>query len=770
MKTHIWLILFLLGILQLSAQQQIRLNGFVYDADSKEMLIGAVVQDSSSGRGTVSNEQGYYSLVVNSAKNLTIKVSYIGYKSLIIRNINNSSSNYPIALHAGVELGEVKVSASKTGNISRSTETSTTRLPMKDVKMLPNLFGEVDIIKAYQLTPGVQGGGEGKSEMYVRGGSPDQNLVMLDDVPLYYVSHFGGFFSVFNADAINDVKLIKGGFPARYGGRLSSVMDVRMKDGNMHKFSGAGSIGLLSAKMMVEGPFVKEKSAVMVSARKNLFSPFILTGTEMKYGFYDLNAKLNYRLSQKDRLFLSFYAGNDHVKVEQASKTQAANTTLRWGNVAFALRYNRVFSGRLFGNLTFAHTVYNYINSFSNELISDTVKQNIDSKLFTSINDIMFKSDFSWQITEKYQLRFGHALVLHTIRPNDEEFTNKINDEFIELSYHFQHTALEGSLYVENEITTKYFGANAGIRLTNFSIAGTHYPFIEPRLSANIPLTASSSVKASFSLSNQFLHLLSYSGTGMPADYWMPSTENVAPSAALQYTIGFVKSILDERFQLTIEAYYKQLDGLIAFKPGTSLIGNLSSWENIVVKDGKGINRGIEVFLQKTEGRSTGWAGITVAKADRTFTSLNKGKTFPFKYDRLLDISLVWNFRLNSKVNISATWTYGSGYPVTLATERYETADGEVFVYDDINSFRMRDYHRLDCAVAFPKQNRWGTREWSVSIFNLYNRKNPFYYFYEYDMPDASPVSGTNSDQSILRLKQMTLFGFFPSVSYNFKF
>lgn len=770
MKTHIWLILFLLANLQLSAQQQIRLNGFVYDADSKEMLIGAVVQDSSSGRGTVTNEQGYYSLAFNSAKNLTIKVSYIGYKSLIIRNINNSSSNYPIALHAGVELGEVKVSASKTGNISRSTETSTTRLPMKDVKMLPNLFGEVDIIKAYQLTPGVQSGGEGKSEMYVRGGSPDQNLVMLDDVPLYYVSHFGGFFSVFNADAINDVKLIKGGFPARYGGRLSSVMDVRMKDGSMHKFSGSGSIGLLSAKMMVEGPLVKEKSAMMVSARKNLFSPFILTGTEMKYGFYDLNAKLNYRLSQNDRVFLSFYAGNDHVKVEQASKTQAANTTLRWGNVAFALRYNRVFSGRLFGNLTFARTLYKYNNSFSNELISDTVKQNIDSKLFTSINDIMFKSDFSWQITEKYQLRFGHALVSHTIRPNDEEFTNKINDEFIERSYHFQHTALEGSLYVENEITTKYFGANVGIRLTNFSIAGTHYPFIEPRLSANIPLTSSSSVKASFSLTNQFLHLLSYSGTGMPADYWMPSTENVAPSAALQYTIGFAKSILDERFQLTIEAYYKQLDGLIAFKPGTSLIGNLSSWENVVVKDGKGINRGIEVFLQKTEGRSTGWAGITVAKADRTFSSLNQGKTFPFKYDRLLDISLVWNFRLNSKVNISATWKYGSGYPVTLATERYETADGEVFVYDDINSFRMRDYHRLDCAVAFPKQNRWGTREWSVSIFNLYNRKNPFYYFYEYDMPDASPVSGTNSDQSILRLKQMTLFGFFPSVSYNFKF
>ncbi len=589
-------------------------------------------------------------------------------------------------------------------------------------------------------------------------------------MPLYYVSHFGGFFSVFNADAINDVKLIKGGFPARDGGRLSSVMDVRMKDGNMHKFSGAGSIGLLSAKMMVEGPLVKEKSAVMVSARKNLFSPFILTGTEMKYGFYDLNAKLNYRLRQKDRVFLSFYAGNDHVKVEQASKTQAANTTLRWGNVAFALRYNRVFSGKLFGNLTFARTLYKYNNSFSNELISDTVKQNIDSKLFTSINDIMFKSDFSWQITEKYQLRFGHALVLHTIRPNDEVFTNKTNDKFIERSYHFQHTALEGSLYVENEINTKYFGANAGIRLTNFSIAGTHYPFIEPRLSANIPLTSSSSVKASFSLTNQFLHLLSYSGTGMPADYWMPSTENVAPSAALQYTIGFAKSILDERFLLTIEAYYKQLDGLIAFKPGTSLIGNLSSWENVVVKDGKGLNRGIEVFLQKTEGRSTGWAGITVAKADRTFPSLNRGKTFPFKYDRLLDISLVWNFRLNSKVNLSATWTYGSGYPVTLATERYETADGEVFVYDDINSFRMRDYHRLDCAVAFPKQNRWGTREWSVSIFNLYNRKNPFYYFYEYDMPDASPVSGTNSDQSILRLKQMTLFGFFPSVSYNFKF
>jgi hypothetical protein len=754
----------------LQAQQAQNIYGFVFDASSKEILIGAVVFDSVSGRGTVSNEFGYYNLMLSGNEPIYIQVSYIGYKkqSFLIRHAD--SSRHDIYMFPGIELGEVKVTADRIPDITRTTETSTIRLPMREVKMLPNLFGEVDIVKAYQLTPGVQSGGEGKSELYVRGGSPDQNLIILDDVPLYYVSHFGGFFSVFNADAINDVKLIKGGFPARYGGRLSSVMDVRMKDGNMNKTTGAGSIGLLSTKLMVEGPLLKDKSSFMVSARKNLLSPFNLANTNLKYNFYDLNAKLNYRLTKKDRLFFSFYAGNDIVQVANDLPQNYAATGVKWGNLALALRYNRVFSEKIFGNLILASTQYRYINRFENKIVSDTITQLLNSELHTRINDLMLKGDFSWQVSSSYLLRFGFTGIHHSITPNDEVFDKSIGDRTVSRAYNFTSTAYENSLYAENEISIPFGGLNVGFRYVHFLFEQQTYHFIEPRFNLNIPLQADLSVKVSYAITNQFLHLLSYSGAGMPADYWMPSTANIKPSQAKQLTAGVAKTFNDGLFQLSIEAYHKRLDGLIAFKPGSSLIGNLSSWENVVVSGGKGLNYGIEFFLQKVQGRSTGWAGFTMARAERQFALLNKGKTFPFKYDRLLDISLVWNFKINPKVNISATWTYGSGYPVTLATERYNTEDGEVFVYDDINSFRMRDFHRLDFAINFPKKTKWGVRAWSLSIFNLYNRKNPFYYYYQREMVDNSPVSGSAPKEGELKLYQRSLFGIFPSISYNFKF
>lgn len=760
----------LLVTISLQAQQAQNIHGFVFDATSKEILIGALVFDSVTGKGTVSNEFGYYNLMLFSNEPIYIQVSYIGYKKQSFKTRHADSSRYDIYMYPGIELGEVKVTADRMPDITRTTETSTIRLPMREVKMLPNLFGEVDIVKAYQLTPGVQSGGEGKSDLYVRGGSPDQNLIILDDVPLYYVSHFGGFFSVFNVDAINDVKLIKGGFPARYGGRLSSVMDIRMKDGNMNKTTGAGSIGLLSTKLMVEGPILKDKSSFMVSARRNLLSPFNLARANMKYNFYDLNAKLNYRLTKKDRLFFSFYAGNDIVQVANDSPQNYAATKVKWGNLALAVRYNRVFSDKIFGNLILASTQYRYINSFENKIVSDTVTQLLNSELHTGINDLMVKGDFSWQVSSSYLLRFGCTGIHHSITPNDEVFDKSIGDRPVFRAYNFTSIAYENSIYAENEISIPFGGLNIGFRYVHFLIDQQTYHFVEPRLNLNIPLQADLSVKVSYAISNQFLHLLSYSGAGMPADYWMPSTANLKPSQAKQLTAGVAKTFNDGLFQLSIEAYHKSLYGLIAFKPGSSLMGNLSSWENVVVSGGKGLNYGVEFFLQKVQGRSTGWAGITMARAERQFAVLNKGKSFPFKYDRLLDISLVWNFKVNPKVNISATWTYGSGYPVTLATERYDTEDGEVFVYDDINSFRMRDYHRLDFAVNFPKKTKWGERAWSLSVFNLYNRKNPFYYYYQREMVDNSPVSGSASKEGALKLYQRTLFGIFPSISYNFKF
>ncbi len=749
------------------------INGFVFDTISKEALIGASVYDVNSGKGVVTNVYGYYSLKIEKPDNTKIEVSFVGYQKQEIDLKGRKDPHVDVYLIPGVSLQEVSITANKPGDFTRNTAIGVVRLPMQDVKLLPNLFGEVDIIKAFQLTPGVQSGGEAKSELYVRGGSPDQNLIILDDVPLYYVAHFGGFFSIFNADAINDVKLTKGGFPARYGGRLSSVLDVRMKEGNMTKFQAQGTVGLLSSKLMLEGPIKNGKSSYMISARKNVLPIFQVWGVDLAYRFYDLNAKLNFHLSAKDRIFVSFYSGSDAVTTKNVSSLTEMKSSTQWGNVAGAIRYNRIFNQKLFANFIISYTKYRYFNNFMNTFSSDTIVKSMKSKLTTGINDMMVKSDFSYQISSDYIIRFGVSGIYHRIFPNDELFALTDKDQSIDKSFSSLSIAYENNTYIENEYTNKYFGLNAGLRLVNFIYGSKKYIFLEPRISINVPMSTDFSIKGSYSISNQFMHMLSYSGAGMPTDYWMPSTSNVKPSRACQYSFGIAKSFFNGQYELSIEAYNKSLVGLVAFKPGASLIGNLSTWENVIVKEGKGQNYGIEIFLQKSKGKSTGWIGLTVSKAERVFDGLNNGKPFPFKYDRLFDASIVWNYEISKKVLISSTWSYGTGYPITLATEHYYAEGQEVFVYDEINSFRMRDYHRLDFAINFPKKTKWGERNWSISVFNLYNRKNPYYYYYDRKFTFVLNSSSGIEPVAVfdnLKLYQKSLFSIFPSVSYSFKF
>lgn len=760
---------------QLQAQTAQIINGFIYDADSKEGLIGAVVYDAFSETGAVTNSYGYYSLFLKTPAQAALQVSFTGYQTSTFAAGSFTVPRFDILLQPGIELSEVTIRSNRPNDISRTTETSIVRLPMRDVKRLPNLFGEVDIIKALQLTPGVQSGGESKSEMYVRGGSPDQNLIILDDVPLYYVAHFGGFLSIFNADAINDVKLIKGGFPARYGGRLSSVLDVRMKEGNESKLQGQGTLGLLSSKLMLEGPLTNKKHSFMVSARKNLVPLFQMFGTGLYYNFYDLNAKINFRLSDKDRLFVSFYNGADRVGSKTKTQLSNINSGINWGNLAGSVRYNRVISSKLFANVSLAYTRYQYQNNFKNEIKDDSTTKKVVNTITTGIADIIVKADLSYQAGPDYLIRFGYSGTYHRISPNDEKFEYTLDGNNNKQDYNSLEQAYEQGIYMEHEIQKRYFGLNAGLRATGMIVKGKTFNFLEPRVNLNIPLVPGLSLKSSYAITNQFMHLLAYSGAGMPADYWMPSSANVQPSRAQQITLGLAKNIAKGTYELSIEGYYKDLDGMIAFKPGASLYGNLGSWENVIVQGGTGQNYGVEVFLQKHQGRSTGWAGVTLSKAERKFTELNDAKPFPFKYDRLLDISLVWNYEVNKKIFISTTWTFGSGYPLTLATEHYFFEGQEVFVYDEINSFRMRDYHRLDFAISFPKTTKWGERNWSISIFNLYNRKNPYYYYYDKKQIGGKTIQGNGgySTEIIydeLKLYQKTLFGIFPSISYSFKF
>ena len=774
-KQIVLLLTFTFLTIDLYGQKDVTLHGFVYDESSGEVLIGASVYDWQSMKGVVTNEYGFYSITLPVKDTLRIIVSFVGYKpdSLLFASpYTNQQKNFYLA--PGIKLREITVKPIR-NNIVVNNETGVIHLKMDMIKTLPNLFGEVDIIKIYQLTPGVQSGGEAKSNLYVRGGSPDQNLILLDDVPLYYVAHFGGFFSIFNPDAINDVKLIKGGFPARYGSRLSSVLDIRMKEGNMKKLSFQGTIGLLSSRLSFEGPIIKKKLSFILSARKNLFPVYQIFGAAISYNFYDLNAKLNYRVSKKDKLLFSFYMGDDIVSEKRKTQATTLKNKIQWGNTLLSFRWNHVYHKKLFSNLTLSNTYYRYKNGFNYSMFTDTTTQEMSNVLLSGINDINLKLDYTWLINTKVNFRYGLNSTYHIFIPNDEDFSQSGNEiETINKKYRERFKALENAFYLENELRTGKINTNIGLRYSLYSIDNKTFNSLEPRVLINYIIRKDLSFKYSFSLMTQYIHLLSYSGTGIPSDYWMPATKNVLPENSLQHTLGMNKTFLDDRYELSLESYYKTQYNLITFKPGTSLLGNLDTWENVIEKNGQGKNYGIELFFQKIQGKTTGWIGITMAKAKRQFEKINEGSYYPFKYDRLLDISFVANYKINKKIIVSATWQYGTGYPITLAVEHYNVLDQDIFIYGKKNSFRMRDYHRLDIAVNFPKKTNWGERNWNISIFNIYNRQNPYYYYY--DRKIKYVTQNNNGGISFvpvydnLKLYQRSLFSIFPTVSYSFIF
>ncbi len=774
-KLIIYIVIIFSGI-SLYGQDKTSISGFIYDKSTGEILIGATIYEKKSKIGTVTNEYGFYSLTTPFHDSLKIYVSFLGYKQLKINLPNNQKKQLDFHLTSGIALDEVTITATKEENIAKRNETGVVRLPMKEIKALPNLFGEVDIVKAYQLTPGVQSGGEAKSNLYVRGGSPDQNLILLDDVPLYYVAHFGGFFSVFNADAVNDVKLIKGGFPARYSSRLSSVLDIRMKEGNMQKLCVQGTVGLLSSKISVEAPIIKNKLSFIVSARKNLLPIFKMMGTGLSYNFYDLNAKLNYRLSTKDKLFFSYYMGDDILSMNEKTDMSNHNSTVKWGNTLLAFRWNHIYNNKLFSNLTFSNTYYRYKNIFEYNTDTDGISKSMNNSLLTGINDLSLKVDFTYLINSKLNFKFGANSIYHTFIPNDKHFSQSGTDIVsINENYSSIANAIENAIYLENELKFNRINTNFGFHYSSYHIGSSNYYSFEPRILINYILREDLSIKYSFSKMNQYVHLLTYSGTGTPSDYWMPTNENVKPENSIQNSLGIAKTFFSNKYEFSIETYHKTLNNLITFIPGESLLGNLDNWENVIEMNGKGLNYGIELFLQKKTGKTTGWVGATVAKAEREFVNVNNGKTYPFKYDRLLDLSIVVNHKLKENIVLSATWTYGTGYPITLAAEHYAINGEDIFVYTEKNSFRMRDYHRLDIAANFNKKTKWGERTWTVSIFNVYNHQNPYYYYYGRELKNQTS-NNTSSGHSFtpgygeLKLYQKSLFSIFPSVSYSFKF
>ncbi|MFP5471937.1 MAG: carboxypeptidase-like regulatory domain-containing protein, partial [Bacteroidia bacterium] len=694
------------------SQNKFNVSGFVEDAETGERLINAYIFNSKSQKGTVSNNYGFYSISLNEGDSVVLIISYVSYQPQKISFVLNENKSYNIKLTSLSTLDEVLVTAEKP--IEKRNEMSVVSIPIKQIEMLPTLGGESDILKAIQLMPGVQSGNEGSTGLYVRGGSPDQNLVLLDDVPLYYVSHLGGLVSTFNTDAINSVKLIKGGFPARYGSRLSSVLDIRMKEGNFKKFQGKAMIGMLATKISVEGPIKKDTTSYIISFRRFMYdlltrpiSKIAFENASLGYHFYDFNAKINHRISDKDRLFFSFYTGDDRVlvKIKENSANEKYKTTsaLAWGNRLGALRWNHIYNSKLFSNATLTYTRYRFTTEFTNEVTDKTT--NKTTLLFNSFNsgisDWNAKIDFDYFISSNVKLTFGGNSIYHIFTPGVQSVKQKGNSvSDVDTTFgDFSLAAWERAAFVESEITfSNRLSANIGLREALYSVNDTNFFSLEPRALLNFLATESLSIKASYTKMQQSVHLLSSSGVGLPTDLWLPATAKVRPSTSIQYALGIAQSIQNGLYELSIETFYKKMNNLIEYKAGADIFTSTSDWQNAVEKNGIGLSYGAEFLLQKKQGNNTGWIGYTLSKTTRQFENLNRGKPFNYRYDRRHDISIVYLRKINENIDFSATWVFGTGNAFTLAIARYNVLSENgvyenIHVYDGINTFRMRPYH-----------------------------------------------------------------------------
>ena len=782
--------------------QKRTISGYVMDAASKETLIGATVFDRNSGKGCATNNYGFYTLTLDQG-GVDLQVSYVGYtqQNKAIDLKENLSINF--LLETNTTLDEVVVEATRATVSARSPQMSVVELPVQQIKSIPTLFGEADVLKAIQLLPGVQNGSEGSAGMYVRGGGPDENLLLLDGVPVYNVNHALGFFSVFNPDALKNVTLYKGSFPAHFGGRLSSVVDIRMKEGDMQKYHGNVSVGLISSKLNFEGPIVKDKLSFNLSFRRTygdlLIKPTLWIASAMNpemsklntgYNFYDLNAKLNWKISDKDRLYLSFYTGDDAInfgvrykdyEVDDAQYNNNMDIKWRWGNKVASLRWNHVMSQKLFMDASVNYTQYRHRlgMDMSEETIYHhegqtlNVKDEFNMAYKSGINDITAKVDFDYTPLPNHEIRFGGNYTYHMFRPEVQSAKmiagNEVEiDTVIGLSNVYAH---ETALYAEDNMTFgDIFRVNAGLHYSTFTVEGKTYQSVQPRLSASVMLASNLSLKAGYAYMTQYVHLLSNSSLSLPTDLWVPVTAKIVPMNAHQVSLGAFYE-LPRLFDISIEGYYKTMNNLLEYKDGASFFGSSDTWENKVCL-GKGWAYGIEFLVQRSFGKTTGWIGYTWAHSKRQFDregmEINGGKVFPAKYDRRHDISITVQHKFSERFDLSGTWVFSSGNCGTLGTQVYEGLMDEWGYIPSINAlernnFRMGNYHRLDLGVNFHRPTKHGVSTWNISVYNVYNHHNPFIVYTNYSWDEA-----TQTEKK--KLMQASLFPILPSVSYSFKF
>lgn len=761
--------------------QKTNISGIVTDKETGERLIGASIYAVYQKSGTTTNEFGYFNISISTDKPAIIVVSYVGYSADTLLAQPGIVLRHDFQLNQKEMLKEVVISADSMNRLENKTEMGVVEIPIQMIKELPAIGGESDVLKAMQLMPGVQSGTEASSGLYVRGGSPDQNLLILDDVPLYYVNHLGGFVSIFNTDALSSIKLTKCGFGARYGNRLSSVIDVRMKDGNLYKHNCNLMVGMVASKLSFEGPLKKDTSSYIISFRRFMYdlllrpiSKIVFNKISAGYTFYDVNLKLNRVLSAKDRIYFSSYFGNDAITLNLRDKTDntklVSKNTTGWGNFSASCRWNHIYGTKLFSNTTLYVTRYKYQTLFENYYADESDTSIVKNSFNSGITDLSAKTDFHFFLSHSYKIFFGAQTIYHT-------FTPGVTHESLSGSYsgdsyfgNYKMNASDNAVFIENEINiSKFLSANIGFRYAAYLIEDTTFFSPEPRVLLNIPVKDNASMKISFSKMQQNNHLLSSSGAGMPTDLWLPATKKAVPETSLQYAIGYATTISKYNIEASCELFYKELNNLISYKPGGTVFSSSTDWQERILKDGKGSVKGVELLLNKKSGKITGWIGYTLSRNTRQFEGLNNGQPFVYKYDRTHDISIVVLYKVKENIQVSATWVYNTGNAITLPVATYPGLSNPdntlhsneyetIYIYDGINTFRMRDNHRLDVGINISKEKKRGVRTWNFSIYNLYNRKNPYFYYF-----------GKNENDEIV-LKQVSAFPFLPSISYSFHF
>lgn len=805
MKTLAATLFFCLLQLGLVAQKNRSVSGTVTDAATGESILGANIVVKELGRGVATNLYGFYSLSLP-AGDYTLLYSFIGYAT-VERSISLTEDltiNIELGLQV-IEGPEVVIVGEKSAN-TESTDMGRVGLEVETIKALPALLGEVDILKTLQFLPGVQSAGEGNSGFYVRGGGPDQNLILLDNATIYNASHLFGFFSVFNADAVKNIELIKGGMPAAFGGRISSVLDISLKEGNNKEHTFEGGIGLISSRLTAQGPLKKGVSSYIISARRTyidvLVRPFVNPESNFAgsgYYFYDLNAKVNYTLGDKDRLFLSGYFGRDVFGFQSSNVGFSAE--IPWGNAMGSLRWNHIFNDKLFMNVNATYSNYDFAFIGSQE--------DFEFSLNSGIEDYSGKVQFSWYPNLRHTVTSGVDYVYHIFSPS--QATARSGETEFDLGGEMLNFSHEAAFYIQDEFdVSSNLKINAGLRYSLFAHVGPFTRFVvdenqdafsavagrqtieygdgelvkyyggwEPRLSARYRINERSSVKAGYSKNYQYVHLASLSPTSLPTDVWLPSTDRVQPQVGVQYAVGYFRDLFDNEYEGSVELYYKDMDNLVEYAEGAQPENNINNNTDNQLVFGSGYSYGAEFFLKKTQGDLTGWVGYTWSKTMRIFEDLNLGREFPSRFDRRHDLSVVLSYKLNERWEFGGAFVYATGNAITLPVERFIYEGQIVDIYDERNAYRMAPFHRADVSATLnpkkskgktdidtgeviSKEKRFGSY-WTFSIYNLYNRQNPYFIYFG---NTGDLAAGTLQ----LTAYQVSLFPILPSVTWNFRF